>query len=513
MPALAEFLKGTVNDALTKVLQPAGLIPGALFILLNLAIVLPAATANNVGIATTYSGLASAVQVIVVGSLILVVGYLLLASSGAVLDTLAGRTWRMSILGTVMRAERDRRRDKLEARIGRMYAEGSDSDIERLDELLWRRRTRTAPSERKSTPTALGDVLLASEHAIRARYGLSVPALWEPLRAALATDDQAASAADSAKATLDVTANLTFAIVVFVFEAVIVFTLLEDHSAVLFTLTGMAVSYVAYRVTVAKAVSWCDAIDTTVALNAHRVLDKLGIRDATSGPDRRALLERASDFMVRDAPDDDLFGPVAPPEPVLTSSPNLTATAHQRETRYPAIAGTSAATHRESIAFTLLVTTAKDTMPWTRGTLIFADPRLPRLSPTPPDADLLRGGSGKTTSESLRWEVAASCTYSNAVTCELDCWRIAIDNGLLLSVEQLTDENARFVTVHNTTGATVLVSTLSVFHAADEVTHKVLFHGEIEESTVADDGSRTFVVGALDDLETLRVVFAIEKIG
>ena len=55
-PGLAEFLKGTVDDTLTKILKPAGVIPGGLLVLLNLAFVVPRLNDAEVGLAQAYRG-------------------------------------------------------------------------------------------------------------------------------------------------------------------------------------------------------------------------------------------------------------------------------------------------------------------------------------------------------------------------------------------------------------------------------------------------------------------------
>jgi hypothetical protein len=51
MPALAEFLKGTVKDTLTSLVQPPGLVPAAVLILLNLGMIAPRAKDEELGLA------------------------------------------------------------------------------------------------------------------------------------------------------------------------------------------------------------------------------------------------------------------------------------------------------------------------------------------------------------------------------------------------------------------------------------------------------------------------------
>ena len=196
MPALTEFLKGTVKDTLTSLVQPPGLVPAAAFILLNLGVIGPRAKDEKLGLAEAYYGLDDAWQAVIVASLILVVGYVLLSASSMVLDTLSGRTWRTSLLATTLSSLRGYRRKNLVARIDKLELRPLQArDIERVDTLRWRLRTRFAPGKSRSAATGLGDVLLASEHGVKQRYGITVAALWEPLRVAVEPDDPAIKAA------------------------------------------------------------------------------------------------------------------------------------------------------------------------------------------------------------------------------------------------------------------------------------------------------------------------------
>jgi hypothetical protein len=514
MPALAEFLKGTVNDSLTKILQPAGLIPGALFVLLNVGFVLPRAKTEKVGVATSYAELDGTWQVVVAAALVLAIGFLLLSASGSVLDTLAGRTWRTSIFGVFLRWVRKKRRNKLANRIAQVNDFGSGADIERLDELLWRQRTRTAPAGRLPAATALGDVLLAAEHGIKERYGLSVAALWEPLRASQKSDDPATTAAAESKATLDLMGNLTFVLVAFTLEAIVVYTLFDDPRAVLLALLGLPVAYVAYRVTVAKGISWCDAIDTAVALHAHELLGSLGIRKATGGADRRALLEQASDFMLRDVPDNELFGVAPAAGPGIITSADLTAAVHERATRSPATEVEPAGAHRASIAFDVFVNRAKTQTAWTTtGTLLFEDTRLPRLRAMPPGAEELALGVDATTCDALRWSVTVAGGSTTTLSFELDRWRVAVDGDLTVTVELLTGEATRFVTVSNATGAVVSGAVLRIFHTEDGVTHVVEPGAGLAPAVPPMDGhERRFTLPSMAVGATHLAVYALVEV-
>ena len=79
-------------------MQPAGLVPAAVFVLLNLAFVYPTLKAAEVGYVTIFTGLDEAWQGVTVAVIVLFLGYLLLSVSANVLDLLAGDSWRDAAL-------------------------------------------------------------------------------------------------------------------------------------------------------------------------------------------------------------------------------------------------------------------------------------------------------------------------------------------------------------------------------------------------------------------------------
>ena len=511
MPGLAEFLKGTVNESLTKLLQPAGVVPAALLVLWNLGFVLPRAKREDLGIAHAYYALDEPWQVVVTSVLMLLLGYLLLSASGAVLDTLSGRTWRTSLLGSVFSRIRGARRAELARRVAAIDAvdDSQGVDIERIDSLRWRLRTRFAPGDDPPAPTAMGDVLLASEHGIRARYGVSAAALWEPLRAVVEKDDPAVAAAAEAKTTLDVMGNLTFAAVLILVEGVVVFTMFDDPDALLLSLAAAPFAYVAYRVTTAKGISWCDAVDTVVALHATKLFEKLGVPEPKDGAKRRERLGDLSDFMLRDAADDALFGASASPEPAVTASPNIKVELHEREERSPP-GGVAGPTQRDSIRYLAFVTrTSSNAAPWTTdGRFVFADERLPRIRLEPPAASLIPAAEADQ-DDALLWAVQVTGGEVESLDFALDRWYVAVDAGCTVTVEAYT-VTMRFVEVHNP-GPNQVEPTVTIFHTEDGVTHDLIFsNDELDVGTAGR--SRTVKFGALPGQGVRRFTYSLEEL-
>ena len=503
MPGLAEFLKGTVNESLTKLLQPAGVVPAALLVLWNLGFVLPRAKKEELGFAETYYGLADAWQVVVGAVLILVLGYLLLGASGAVIDTLSGRTWRTSGIGSLLGLIRRRRRAELARRVKAVEADEKAErvDIERGDSLRWRLRTRFAPETELPAPTALGDVLIASDHGIRQRYGVSVAALWEPLRAVVDKDDPAVVAAAESKSTLDVMGNLTFAIVLILVEGVVVFTMFDDAGAVLLSLVAIPFAYVAYRVTIAKAISWCDAVDTVVALHAAKLFEKVGVPAPKDGAARRKKLGRLSDFMLRDAEDDALFGAPASAEPEITASPNIEVETHDREERHPA-GGVAGPEQRSSIRYHAIVTPKAKSSP-AGGRFVFADERVPRIREAPPGAQHVAAETADQ-GDALRWTVVLAAA-GTVLDFALDVWSVSVSSGFEVTVQEYVP-GKRFVEVRNT-GPSAAKPTVTVFHTEDGVTHDVVLPADLAPGKVGR--SRTVTLGEIEKDKIARFVYSL----
>jgi len=285
MSSLAEFLKGTVSDSLAKVLQPSGLLPGALLVLLNLAFVYPAARAEEVPVAISYAGLASGWQAVVLGTLVLGIGFLLLSASSVILDILSGRVWRSALSSWALRWLRDQQRDGLEGRLRRAQNVQSKPLTAATVEILeWERRTRFVPERRASTATTLGDVLVAAGDATNRRFGMRMTSLWEPLRASVARDNLAVAAADEEKAVMSLSGNLAFVLGFYVLEAAIVLALLRHWNDVLMSLLLLPVAYAAYRITVTKAISWTDAVDTVAALHRDELRRQMRLREPREPP-------------------------------------------------------------------------------------------------------------------------------------------------------------------------------------------------------------------------------------
>lgn len=455
-------------------LQPAGLIPGAVLVLLNLAFVYPEAVARKVGFVTEFAGLGGGWQIVVIASLILIIGYLLLSGSSFVLDTLSGRTWSGSVFELASRAVRDERRERLSERIRR-----GEFGTEAPERAMWRKRTRYAPDGVDSSPTALGDVLLAASANVEARYGMRLAALWEPLRAVVDPEKPAAEAVADEKSSLDLMANLTFVFSLFAFEAAVLYSIWDRDESVLLSLLGLLVAYVSLRITVTKAVSWCDSIDTVIALYRDDLLKELGARQAVDAEDQKRLLAGLSNFMLFAESGATLFKAESP-EPTLLCSANVTAELDSAVVCSPAD-GAAAPEQRESIQYVLVATRKADGWTPVSAQIVLADYRLPRIREAPTasgghTAEVVKA-DGRSASDALLWHLS-EIKRSDAVTLvfTLDVWRVNVDNGLQVSVTLKAERY--LIEVTNPTGAQVSDASLELFHAEDGPSQLVMIGGD-----------------------------------
>lgn len=465
MPTLAEYLKGTFDDSLKKVVQPAGLLPAALFVLLNLAFIQPAAKRHEVGVAQSYAGLADASTVVVVAATIALLGFVLVSASGNILDTLSGRTWRSSLLARWRVKRRDDARTKLRDECKREKDETSKTELD------WKLRTRYAPHGSPSAPTALGDVFAAYEHSATDRYGLRLAALWEPLRGVVKADDPAGKSVADEKSSLDLMANLTLVIGVFAAEAMVLFSLWSQPGPVLLAASTIVVAFVAYKVTITKALSWCDAIDTVLVLYIDDLLEEMATRKTSSLSDRRKLLGELSEFLLRGGPSDALFEDAVTPAPAAAASAGVEVEVTVFAGREPEEPDAAAPAHRGTAQYLLVVgRTERSREVATRAVVTLSDAAQPHVrgfeALEGPEPTILRDAGGAER-DTLVWELGSLAWGEGRVLRgEVDRWRVAVSEPLSVTVLDV-DDATLLVSVENPSEHAVQGAHLTTFHCLE----------------------------------------------
>jgi hypothetical protein len=313
MPAIAAFLKGTVSESLTKLVQPAGLVPATFFVLLNLAFIYPTAQEDKVGIAQTFHDLAGVWQTITAASVIFALGYILLNSANVITETLSGENWRNSVLGTVLITWQRARRYDLDRR-----ADNAGPNEHRT-ELKWRLATHYPPRSTGSqylAPTRFGNVLEATQATLLERYKIDLTALWSPLEAAKdLKGTPALEAVKDERSTLELLANTIFILGLFTFECIAFFGVRRRWHDALVSLLLLPIAYVVYRVAIRAARTWGDSVLAAFDLHRDDLRKALGLRDSIGLEDERELWEDASDFYlpgVEDVDESNLFDASGP---------------------------------------------------------------------------------------------------------------------------------------------------------------------------------------------------------
>jgi hypothetical protein len=474
MSSLAEFLKGTVSDSLKKLLQPAGLLPAALFVLLNLAFVYPAAVRENVPIALSYQSLDQGWQAAVLATLGIGLGVLLLSSGNFALDTLSGRTWRAAVSFWALGGARDVQRRWLRERIEQMADEPARAEQvgtmptpvparrESLELLRWRLRSRFAPEHEHpddsghSSGTSLGDALRASAWMTSQRYGMDMTVLWEPLQALVAqgdtgaddagnAKDAAVASANDEKAVLNLVGTLTVTLVFFVVEAGVVLGLLHHWQGVLTSLLALPVAYLAYRIAVTKAISWSDAIDNVAALHRDKLRPAFGLPEAgdpESYAETRREFRELSYFLrwggdgVRPV----ALPPAARSADVLTGNAAATLSATSRQEPPP---GTEAREHEAFVRHVLV--TAREGCGKCESeavSVLVHDPLVPHVTTPPGQEATIVPEEGEP--DGILWRFGSLTRGTTDVqTYELPRWRAKLENHATMTVAEPSPESLR----------------------------------------------------------------------
>ncbi|HYP21619.1 MAG TPA: hypothetical protein VEY08_16235, partial [Chloroflexia bacterium] len=95
--AVSAFLKDTVSEDIKKLVQPLSLSTAAVFIFLNLFLVLPPLVERNNTVIAAFLSLDDGWQVLTVTLLTLVLSYLLLNFGTSILKLLTGELWSDSV--------------------------------------------------------------------------------------------------------------------------------------------------------------------------------------------------------------------------------------------------------------------------------------------------------------------------------------------------------------------------------------------------------------------------------
>ena len=288
---MAEFLKGSVDESLKKLVQPAGLVPAIVLLLLNLGAIYPAV---EIGAIERFAKLDGAWQAAIVAALVLLIGYLFVTLSSSVLDVLSGLRAAESLVLRGLRLLELRRFDALATKVNTAPTAS----------LRWYQALRfpvTVEGRKSVRPTALGNAFAATQVRAFERYGIELTALWSHMEMSTKLKDAPAVAVvKDERAGIELSANLALALVLFTIEGLVAFLLLERPGDALLCLLALVPAYLSYRGAVTKAQSWGTAVETLLDLHRGDVRKELGLVEPSSNgvEAERTMWQRASEFYL-----------------------------------------------------------------------------------------------------------------------------------------------------------------------------------------------------------------------
>jgi hypothetical protein len=303
---IAEFLKGTADETLKKLVQPAGLVPAFVLLLLHLAFIYPAAQSQEKSVALRFANLSAGWQTALVAAVLLGLSYLLLTTASSTLDLLSGLRVPSSAVLRFLR--------RLQARqVAALAAAAAAAPDEQRPALRWRLAvafpiTEAGVEEQLLRPTALGNAFAATQTRVRERYGIELAALWAHAeKSTKVKDAPGLTVVKDERAGLELLGNLTLVFSLFTLEGLVFFLLEGQPREAALTLLALLPGYVSYRAAVGKARSWGTAVETVLDLHRDQLRNELGLAAPTSNAlrEERAMWERASRFFL---PGSDLHG-------------------------------------------------------------------------------------------------------------------------------------------------------------------------------------------------------------
>jgi hypothetical protein len=341
LPALTDFLSTTITDQARKLVQPAGLIPAAIFVLLNVTLIFYTGEAQALPAIAAFVRLPGIWQALIVLGIVLVLGYLIASLSAGIMKLVTGELWaRSSIFGAMgrglqyrhLQALRKRREALLPASEKASGPLADDAAQAALD-LFTQFPVDEAHARAYLAPTSLGNAVNAAASRLWLQYRIDLTALWPHMEQVVATDAPLAARLGNERATLEFLVNLWFVLWVFILEyALLVGAVWQRPLKVgVAALVFIPLAWIVYRAAVGKARTWAALVQTAFDLHRDDLRRALRLRAFTSVDDERMVWDHTSGWLLWPTPPDtmgDLFQdepwrtPAPAPSPVVTATEN-----------------------------------------------------------------------------------------------------------------------------------------------------------------------------------------------
>ena len=310
LPAVSEVFKGSIDESLKKLVQPPGIVPASILVLLNFAFIYPKLLAADVPAAQAFDALDDPWKGVVVSGLILVLGYVILNLNGSAMRLATGELIGDTGLGRLLTWMERRRIDRVLKRAeesGRLPTDSSRLPL---------------PSD--AAPTRLGNVFAGSNASMFKRYGFDMAALWAHLETIVASEDEALSTnLDDEYTGIQVLINMAVTALVIGAEAV-VFTLVTRQGGLAFlAIASLPIAYGLYRAAAARARGYTDLVEVAVDLYRSKLGESFGIEVSDSPDDDKPAWVSLRQFLLWDRRDDPPSDPTAALEVSTTTSENV----------------------------------------------------------------------------------------------------------------------------------------------------------------------------------------------
>jgi hypothetical protein len=272
LSALTELLSGAVPEEFKKLFKPSALVAAAIFLTLNLVLILPALREAAFGPVAALDRLSSAWQIVVGTLLLFALAYVFNSLGGAFLELASGASVAHSpLIGDKLSQWQLHAYEGLRSQA---TAEGS-SPHDRA--LATERLASEFPDEDAVGPTRLGNVLASTSAYIMNRYGASLNTIWPFMDMVLQKEDDSTlrNQLNENRDALTFLTTLSALFVIVAVELALAKAATGHPGQALWALAVIAVAYLIYNAAVLKAKAWRTDVLTAFELYLDKVAEKL----------------------------------------------------------------------------------------------------------------------------------------------------------------------------------------------------------------------------------------------
>lgn len=297
LSSLTELLTGTVTDEFKKLLQPAALVAAAIFLTLNLALILPALVDGGIAPFVALERLPVAWQLALGTLVLLALGYLTNSLRGSFLSILNGNAFRNSPLVYA------RLKKKQQDAFDRLKTEVEKRPVTDEQKRAAYQLAYEFPRDREAlAPTRLGNVLLSVSSYTWYQYSAHLDTLWPLMDPVLqAKDEKLHARVNDSRASLTFLSSVSVLLGVVAVELVIVGLAFQRPLHAILGVPAMLIAaYVVYRAAVKEALAWGRNMRTAFDLHLDALEGELGLRalPGESFTDRRKRWEDVSTWLA-----------------------------------------------------------------------------------------------------------------------------------------------------------------------------------------------------------------------